>query len=294
MADDPIRETDLPALFIAADRNSAAGQRRTLRATRLRLLLLALAAVSGAVSWQAGRLDVAGFIGAAALATALVVEVYLLTSRPERQWYDGRAVAESVKSLSWRYLVGGAPLPLSTPAGELDEALLRRFQALLRDMSGVYLVPAPEDGEQITEAMRRCRALPLSERQRLYRSRRIADQRTWYATKAAWNERRATLWSLTLAAAEAAGITGGILKAAGIVDVDVLGICGAVVAAGAAWTQTKQHGNLARAYAVAAMELADIDARAGGPFDEESWARFVDGAEEAISREHRLWRATHA
>ncbi|MEU8125474.1 DUF4231 domain-containing protein [Spirillospora sp. NPDC049024] len=294
-----LADPDLPALFAAADRNSLVGQRRTLRTVRTRLALLVVAAVAGTFGWHAGPMDVAGFVGAVALGGALVTEVYLLTARPERLWYDGRAVAESAKSLAWRFAVGGNPLPVdplhsSESMQAARDTLLRRFRSLIREMGDVHLVPRSEGIVQITAAMQGARELPLAERQRLYLRGRVLDQQRWYASKAAWNERRAVSWQVTLAVAEAVGLAGAVLKAASVLSIDTLGIVSALTAAGAAWLQTKQHHNLARAYAVASQELADIAAMAERAFTEREWADFAADAEDAISREHRLWRATHA
>jgi len=66
---------------------------------------------------------------------------------------------------------------------------------------------------------------------------------------------------------------------------------GAAAAAAAAWLQTKDHANVAQAYAVAARELWAIEQRLGEPRDEREWADFVESAERAISREHTLWLA---
>jgi hypothetical protein len=85
-----------------------------------------------------------------------------------------------------------------------------------------------------------------------------------------------------------------VLRAASVVQVDVLGLAGALTAAGVAWVQTKQHQTLASAYAVASQELSDIDSRVNQPSAEREWAHFVDEAEQAISREHTLWRASHS
>jgi hypothetical protein len=142
--------------------------------------------------------------------------------------------------------------------------------------------------------MQRVRKLPLEQRRELYLQARIRDQQDWYGTKARWNERRATQWSVILATLELLGLTAGVLKADGVIDIDLLGLAAALAAAGAAWVQTKQHQNLATAYAMAHHELATIGSRVRRPQTEEEWASFIGGSEDAISREHTLWRASHS
>jgi SMODS and SLOG-associating 2TM effector domain 3/SMODS and SLOG-associating 2TM effector domain 1 len=286
-------ESELPPLYVAADRNSLDGQRRFLGATRLRLVMLVVAATFGLFTWRTGGADLAGIGAAVAFVVALVAELYLLQARPDRRWYDGRAVAESAKTLTWRYLVGGSPFGRDEVSDrEAEQLLLDRFGQIAGDLRGAHLVPVTGAADQLGPTLRRLRGGSLDERRQLYRDQRIAAQQAWYARSAQAHERRATQWSLLLTSLEALGLAGGVLKATGVLRVDLLGLAGAVVAAGAAWVNAKQHQNLANAYAVASHELAAISGQVGWASSEQEWAHFVDQAEEAISREHTLWRAS--
>jgi SMODS and SLOG-associating 2TM effector domain 3/SMODS and SLOG-associating 2TM effector domain 1 len=288
-----VAESRFPALYLAADRNSMDGQRRFLNATRLRLAMLVVAAGFGMFTWRRAGGDLAGIGAAVAFVVALLAELYLLQARPDRLWYDGRAVAESAKTLTWRYLVGGSPFGRhEVSEREAERLLLDRFRQITRDIRGAHLVPVSGDTDQIGPALREVRALSLDQRRELYRSERIDGQQAWYARSARWNERRATQWSLVLTSLEALGLTGGVLKATGALRIDLLGFGSALVAAGVAWVQAKQHQNLANAYAVASQELSAISGQIDWSASERDWAHFVDQAEEAVSREHTLWRAS--
>ncbi|MET8141782.1 DUF4231 domain-containing protein [Sphaerisporangium sp. NPDC005288] len=300
-------ETGFPALYRAADRGAIVGQRRLLTATGVRLTSLVVAAVFGSFSLTAGRVDAAALVAAGALATALVTEVYLLTARPDRQWYEARAAAESAKTLAWRYLVGGAPFGRDgdersggdsggsggsrSGDGEVHVDLLlhQRFSELTRGIHGFAPVPPMEEESQVTTMMREIRALSLEERKQHYMTGRINEQRTWYGAKARYHDRRASQWSVALAALEAVGLIAAILNADQVIDMDLPGIVGAIAAAGIAWLQTRQHQQLATSYSIAALELSDIVSRVEWPRTETEWAHFVDESEEAIAREHMLW-----
>jgi hypothetical protein len=111
---DPVtlQEHDLPALYQSADRNSLEAQQEFLKRTRTGLIALLVAAAAGAFTLQVeaiGTADLMGIIAAVAFGVALLMRFYLLKDRSERIWYDGRAVAESAKTLAWRYSVGAVP-----------------------------------------------------------------------------------------------------------------------------------------------------------------------------------------
>ena len=288
-----VAESEFPPLYTAADRNSRDGQRRYLNATRLRLAMLVLAAAFGLFTWRTAGGDIAGIGAAVAFVIALLAELYLLQARPDRLWYDGRAVAESAKTLTWRYLVAGSPFGREeVTERQAERLLLERFRQIAGDLRGARLVPVADIADPVGPGLRRLRGLPLEKRRELYRRERIGGQQAWYARAAQGNERRATQWSLILTTLEALGLSGAVLKATGALEIDLLGLAGALVAAGAAWVNAKQHQTLANAYAVASQELATISGQVDWAGTEPEWAHFVDQSEEAISREHTLWRAS--
>jgi hypothetical protein len=284
---------EYPALFLAADASANIGQRRLLVASALRLTALLAAAVLGTFVLNVQRLNVAAVGAAAGLGAALVIEVYLLTDRPDRKWYESRAAAESAKTLAWRYAVAGQPFGHGDQDQRGAEALLlRRFATIVGNLRG--FVPDDNSGWlQITEEMRWLRAQSLNERKRAYRISRIEDQSRWYTRRAREHGASVARWSVFLASMEALGLIAAVLNAVNIINVDLPGIAGAFAAGGLAWLQTRQHQQLATAYAIAAQELADVASRLEWPETETEWAHFVDEVEEAISREHTLWWASH-
>jgi len=311
-----LREEDLPALYHAANQNSMDAQKSYLRRTAAGLIMLLIAAGAGSFSLKVDELttigltgvidavvetfrmdepstlDLTGIIAAVAFSTAMLLRLYLLTDRPERTWYGGRAAAESARTLAWRYSVGAEPFGISRNPDEVDASLVQRLREILTDLSGTSMVTRPDKTEQITRSMRELRGRSLEERKEAYQVGRIEDQRDWYSRKGRWHKVRADRWNLALMFIEILGLVAAIMRAVGIMEIDVLGLAGAVVAAGASWLQTKQHSTLSQAYSVACQELSAISDLIPLQKSEETWARFVTEAEEAISREHTLWRAS--
>ena len=283
---------DYPALYQSADASSLTGQRRFLNATRVRLAGLVIAAAGGAFTASIGAVDVFGVLALVGFAGAIAAEAYILLTKPDRVWYEGRAAAESVKTLAWRYSVGGEPFPASLNEGVAVDLFLARLGEILQDLKDLNLTPTLTANVQITAEMRRLRIGGFNDRRAAYGSARIEDQRSWYAAKATWNEVRAQRWSIAVVGFEIFGLAAGGVKAFTAVDVDLLGLAAAVAAVFTAWRHAKQYETLNHAYFVASQELASIASQVERHRDDDNWAQFVQEAEDAISREHTLWRAS--
>ncbi len=61
--------------------------------------MLIVAAAAGLFVWKRGSVDWAGVIALVAFLIALYLRLTRVSTQPERTWYDGRAVAESTKTL---------------------------------------------------------------------------------------------------------------------------------------------------------------------------------------------------
>ncbi|MEU5259665.1 DUF4231 domain-containing protein [Amycolatopsis sp. NPDC021455] len=282
----------LPGLFHVADQMSLRGQRDHLRGLWARLVLAIVAAAGGAFTVRIGAVDVMAVTTGVALLAILLIELAFRADSPEIRWYDGRALAESAKSMGWRYAVGGLPFPLGTDEVAVARRFIDQTETLLKD-GPTSEIPAPR-GPSVTDAMRELRAADLPARRAAYISGRIQDQRTWYENRAEVNDHHARTSRKILYVITAVGIVAAFARAFGFVSFDLAGVASALIAAAAAWAGAKQYATLARAYAYAAMELRIVEDRLGLETDEASWAAEVADAEEAISREHIMWRASRS
>ena len=278
-----------PALFHAADTASESAQRWFLGLSAFRLWALVAVAVLAALTGVIGQWS--AFIALAPIGVALFAEIMLAARRPERKWYQARAVAESAKTLAWRYQVGGRPLGRRLTDAEADTEIIARFRGLLREFDQLGLPPAQED--QVTQGMRIFRSLPLEERIEGYRKGRIQNQLEWYADKANWNQRRADWYQAGLIIIELAALCVALITAVQGFSIGVYSLLAALAVAGVGWLQIKQFRSMADAYAVASHELAAINSTFDSVDGEDTWEDFVDQAEEAISREHTMWLASN-
>jgi hypothetical protein len=278
-----------PALYHAADDSALDAEHGFLRLTRIRLCAAVLAAVFAASaiwSWS----DTAFHIVAAVLfLLALGVEVWLLQDRPEANWYDARALAESTKTLAWRYAVCGYPFPRAMHRRDADKEFAGRVAGLLEDAPDIDFGAAA--GPSVTEKMKELRAMPLAVRGERYLRDRIGDQQRWYAKRAESHHARGQAWRVVLIIAEVLGFAGAFANVVTHYKFDGSSIVSALIGASVAWLAVKQHDTTSRAYVFASHELACAATRLQTVEGEAEWAIEVANAERAISREHTMWRA---
>jgi hypothetical protein len=298
-----LHHQDFPPLFNKVDVISIRKKRNYLWGVRAELLLLVVGALAGLGSYTiaagASSLDILGVVAVAAFLTSLIIQFIRFQNHPDITWYAARAVAESVKRLTWLYSMGGSPFPKSSDDATVETRFQEQVQAVLHTVVNQTDDTADQarfkvqNGGAITPVMRQYRALDLPTRRELYLTRRINDQQRWYAKKALQNKRGANGWSYFLQTIEFIGVVIAFLKLFNIVQLDLLSVVGLLATAGISWLQSQQHQTLAQSYAIAATELGKIAASINTSQDEAQWANFVGNAEQAISREHTAWVATH-
>ena len=288
-----MKRSNYPALYRAASDASRGGQNTYKRLVGTDLSLVVLGSVLAALGFL-----IPGAYGAAFAAVAAIVLLGSIVAkfvgqqrRYDKEWFDGRAVAESVKTLTWRYMMRLEPFQDDTTS---DREFIEELTALRNARSDLrYKVDTSPDGvEQITPQMREVRQLPVEERRDLYVEKRLGEQADWYAGKSKANRVLADrLYWAALAAqfvALALAVWRVVVPTAGL---SLVGPILALAAAFTAWTQLGRHDELSKSYALANQELVDIKALAAAVDSEEELAKIVRDGEGAISREHTMWIA---
>ncbi|WP_158566740.1 DUF4231 domain-containing protein [Actinomadura craniellae] len=285
--------SDLPRLYRVASDTSRSGQRATVALTAL----LLLAGLASAILALAGGRDGPSWHGAADLGAALLFALatlggaWLGGGEAQRRWYDGRAAAESIKTMSWKYVMRAAPFEDDATA---DGLFLERMRAILASLQHLRLAHPPPDDPHFTisPAMHALRDAPLEVKRASYIRYRVQDQIDWYQGKARRVEQLARRWRVLTVTLGAAGFAGALLRATGKIDLDALGIAAACLASITAWTQLRQYWPLTAAYRLAVNELLVISTESEQVGDDPAqWAAFCERSETAVSREHTMWRA---
>lgn len=286
-----MNEEDYPALYRAADKASLDAQDAFMNCIKGYAALSISGAGLGAYGIESRG---AAIVAAILFCGGLFLTVLLAFKKYEHVWYRARAIAESIKTITWRFVTRAEPY---TETRKLDEAkhefaeILRRILKEHKDLAHTF------DGslagsDQITHQMLLIRNLPLHERMQIYRDCRINEQKLWYAGKSTANKKQGRAWFVALVIFQGAAILFTLLRVAypewRFWPTEVF-----VVAAASTlgWIQVKRFRELNAAYAVAAHEIGLAGAELGDMNSEERFSQFVGDTENAFSREHTQWAA---
>jgi integral membrane protein len=284
-----LEDNDLPGFWRCADNTSIKAQKTVLLLVKLRFFGLIFAALLGVIASVTSWKFISILISVCFL-MILLVEALEMHLQPNQNWYSGRALAESAKTLAWRFAVCGAPFDKDLSPSEAKKLLRERIDEVSKEASDKIIIDS--DHPIVTEAMVKLRQSSFEERKKAYISQRLENQYVWYANKAKWNQKRATYWKIILITGEflATGIAGS--QYIGLIPINIAGLLSTIVGCASTWIAVKQFSNLASAYSITASELAILKSKIEDITDPDKWAIEVDDAEEAISREHTLWLAS--
>ena len=290
----PIEDRHFPSLFQSADQTSLSAQRLYLRLQKSHLGFLIVGSLVAAFAAIVPTVAVTWFY--TSLAITLVIGVILTwvthSRRDDKVWFDCRAIAESTKTATWRYMMKAAPL-------EGDDSAKNQFVAELREIREAR-PSSPRDlaksldgtAQSISDFMNDVRTKPFEERKAFYLESRLRDQKGWYAKKANLNSCGESHWFWITTGLQCFAAVLAIVEAAsGGFQIAVVPILMTCAAAAVAWNQMKRHSELAQTYSLAAQELGEQEAIALDITDESQFFAIVEQVEETISREHTMWCA---
>lgn len=285
-----VTSDDLPGLYQSADQASLDAQQRYFTGLRWYLGLLILAAF---VSYLYPN-NVWGALASAGLFLAtLGILVFLRLTRPDDTWYNGRAVAESVKTRSWRWMMRADPYEDADNLEIVSKIFLNDLKTILDHNSSLShsLQSTEAVKDPISAVMKQVRSLDVSERLAVYVQQRIKNQSDWYWLKSRFNKQRSSRWFWV-----SVGLHGvAILMLLYRINDQTISLPVEVIATAASaaltWLQAKKHNELSSAYVLAAHEIVLIKAESTSVTNERQLSEFVVNSEAAFSREHTQWVA---
>ncbi len=282
-----------PALYVEADRASLGAQASHFRLLRLQLgLFLVVSLISTLLPIIPGKHRTAVAVALpVTLAAALLVMWISRYRRDERIWFDSRAIAESTKTTTWRYLMQASPFD----SGDIDEVttlLISRLTEIRRAFPGVeqHITGERSVAAPLPDSLRSTRALPLRDRQQTYLRERIIDERDWYRSRCVWNRTMASRWFWSVVGLQSCALFWAIGQVQyGPSLFNVIAILMVLSATFVAWSQSRRYEELVQPYGLAAQELDSLQALLTTVSTETQFRQLVEQAEDAISREHTMW-----
>ena len=223
--------------------------------------------------------------------STIIVTLLIYLWGKDKAWYGSRAVAESIKTLTWRYITGATPFPIDMGQKDADRQFGNTLQKLMEQeskLNWVYNLDAKVD--QITEVMRTQRNKSIRERKNYYIKSRLEEQCQWYARKAKFNTSRKNLFLFLIIIMQLL-IPVLIYNAVQILTIAVASVFTTVATGLILWVNTKKYHELSQVYALTAQELGVIKTSAYHINSDKDLSDFVADTESAFSREHTMWIA---
>jgi hypothetical protein len=283
-----------PALYKSANDASGEQQRDFLRIVGAEYALLFIASL---LALDFGSQDPGYFaLYALVLVGATALLIYRTAKKPEQDWYRFRALAESVKTSTWLYVMQAHPF--AHGAGPQAKSAFREYLAKVIDSNrhiGELTSSVREANRQTTLEMEHIRSLNWKERRDIYLIHRIDEQLSWYNKKARINKRAGRNWAIVSGFIYTCALTLAVFRIAypewKFWPIDPFLLAASIVIG---WVQIKKFNELASVYALTAHEIGLIHGKIADVDNAAEFAEFVNEAELAFSREHTQWVARQA
>lgn len=286
-----IESPDYPELYDSANNASLTSQKEYIFNMKLYLILTVISAF---LSIYIKESKVSGIIATILFLIILALTIYQSVKRQDRIWYNGRAVAESVKTRTWRFIMRAEPYIDSNNIETVKTEFCNDLKEILNQNKslGSYLLNERASTKgNITNSMLDIRGLNLKDRLNYYISNRINEQRNWYITKASYNKKQEKKWFYSVISVNFIVILLLLLEVG--YDWYFLPTSGIIVLSSSflTWTQVKKFQELATSYSLTAYEIGLIKDENFKVIDEKTFSDFVKDSENAFSREHTQWIA---
>jgi hypothetical protein len=282
-----------PSYYTAADTASKKSQTTYLLFIGINLGFMIIAALMGVYNFQCVVAKLWIYIvSGVLLLSSLIFTIVLRTLKFEDTWYQGRALAESVKTLTWRFITCAETFEKNLT--NVDEVFTKRIVELLTEFKTLNKSLDANILKQpiVTDDMKKRRAQSLDERKKAYLNERIIEQKKWYAKKATYNKKGYLFWFICILIFQASAIASVVfLITVPTSNLKFVGLFTTLASAALSWLQLKQHQSLKQAYTTAVLELGIIEVAVDKVASEEALSKFVLDSENAVSREHTLWMA---
>ncbi|MFT3919362.1 DUF4231 domain-containing protein [Cloacibacterium sp.] len=285
-----MEEKFYPLLFKIADDKSKKSQNIFIRLNMFILLLLILSSVSSIYTTVPKNITTFSTI---CLILSTLFNIYILFFRPEKSWYEGRAIAESVKTLTWKFITNTKPFKISLKQEKAEQIFNENLKKIIGQRRDFYILIGQNypDENMISDEMISIRNSSFEERKKKYVEDRIQDQINWYLTKTKQNTLNKNIALSLIIGFQILAIFFFIYEENLFINFSFTSILITMTSVFMTWLQLKRFQELTDAYGITATELKLIKEKSKFILDNTQLEKYVDDTENAISREHTLWLA---
>lgn len=286
-----MEQKKFPILFNIADEKSAISQNKFILINLFILILLMLSSLASVFTMPVSTSLT--FFCLSCLVISMLLNLYILFFRPEKKWYEGRAIAESVKTLTWKFITGTKPFGLSLSEEESQSLFNQNLKKIIGQRKDFYILIGKEypDGNMISQEMIEIRNSSFEDRKKMYIEKRVQDQIDWYSQKAKQNSNNKNITFGFIIGFQLLGIIFFIGELCSTFQYTFTSISITITSVFLTWLQLKRFQELTESYAITATELKFIKDKAKFVKNDSDLEKYVDDTETAISREHTLWLA---
>jgi uncharacterized ion transporter superfamily protein YfcC len=279
-----------PALFTSSDNYSIKAQDNFKNLNKWTLVALVVATVLTSLTQESWAI----WTSTALILISAILSTLMLVLKFEKGWYEGRAVAESIKTLCWKFMTGARPFSIDLNETKAQNLLIENFKKVIGHRKDFFTLIGSgfAENEQLPVELMNIRKLSKDERISIYKTERLEKQKKWYTDKTTENKKWTKISFAVIILAQVLAVISLILKIKFEFEFSIAPILVTISTAFIAWLQLRRYQELSQSYLITATELSLIKSKINQVDTESEFSEFVDDSETAISREHTLWLAT--
>jgi hypothetical protein len=287
-----IKDADFPSLFASADSASIKARKTDIRWVQIQLgsLLIAAVASSFVITQKPLSIWMTIFISVMLLLSIIATWASKMQNS-KANWQHCRTLAESVKRISWFYMMRVNQF-YNLNEAEADKLFLSTMGTLIKSHDDVIgeICVYQSSGVFISDSMRDIRNLNAQDRNNAYIANRLNDQVSWYSKKAKSNKMIGNRGQALIMVAQVLGIAGAIFIASNpesILNPEGLFVNVALIII--SWMEYQRYHQLSKLYSVTAINLRNMVDQAKNISDDVKLSALVTESESEMEKEQFYW-----
>jgi hypothetical protein len=285
-------ENDFPFLFASADNASVKARKTYLRWIQIQLGSLLVAAVASAFTITQKPLSIWMTIFISIVLLLSIIATWASKMQNSKNnWQHCRALAESMKRISWFYMMRANQF-YNLDEANADKLFLTEINNLIKEhqefMEEICVYQNSEIA--ISATMRAIRNLNAQDRNNTYVTERLKDQVSWYFKKAKSNKMTGNRGQAMIMVAQTLGIAGAIYIASNLDSkFNPEGLFVNVALIIISWMEYHRYNQLSKLYSITASKLQYMVEQARNISDDSKLSEFVTQSELEMEKEQFYW-----